>query len=165
MSKLYCRHSSYHKHIINYFSTRKKCKIVQTLYLGMAMGRGTSFVFPIPIPYSYILTCYPIHTQRRWEIESNPRPQWVWIFPPHLRPRSESIFLNKERVFLSFNGNIEMHYPRICAHFNIFLPNISFTRLTINESSYIMIIIKPNNMTYHYQPSQQKQKHELSTFG
>jgi len=28
-----------------------------------------------------------------------------------------------------------------------------------------MIVIKPNNMTYHYQPLQQKQKHDLSTFG
>jgi len=28
-----------------------------------------------------------------------------------------------------------------------------------------MTIIKPNNMTYHYQPPQQKQKHDLSTFG
>jgi len=37
--------------------------------------------------------------------------------------------------------------------------------LIINESSYIMTIIKPNNMTYHYQPLQQKQEHDLSTFG
>jgi len=28
-----------------------------------------------------------------------------------------------------------------------------------------MIVIKPNNMTYHYQPPQQKQNHDLSTFG
>jgi len=60
-----------------------------------------------------------------------------------------------------------MNYPRIYAHFNIFLPNNSVAPLTINESSYIMIVIKPNNMTYHYQPPQQKQKqkHDLSTFG
>jgi len=56
-----------------------------------------------------------------------------------------------------------MHYPKICAHFNIFLPNNSVAPLTINEKSYIMIVIKPNNMTYHYQPPQQK--HDLSTFG
>jgi hypothetical protein len=28
-----------------------------------------------------------------------------------------------------------------------------------------MVVIKPNNMTYHYQPPKQKQKHDLSTFG
>ena len=28
-----------------------------------------------------------------------------------------------------------------------------------------MTIIKPNNMTYHYQPPLQKQKHDISTFG
>jgi len=48
-----------------------------------------------------------------------------------------------------------MHYPTICAHFNISLPNNSAAPLTINESSYIMTIINPNNMTYHYQPPQQ----------
>ena len=58
-----------------------------------------------------------------------------------------------------------MHYPIICAHFNTFLPNNSLAPLTINESSYIMIVIKSNNMTYHYQPPQQKQKHNFSTFG
>jgi len=58
-----------------------------------------------------------------------------------------------------------MLYPTICAHFNIFLPNNSVASLTINESSYIMTIIKPNNMTCHYQPPQHKQKHDLSTFG
>ena len=58
-----------------------------------------------------------------------------------------------------------MHYPIICAHFNISLPNNSVAPLTINESSYIMTIIKLNNMTYHYQPPQQKQKHGLYTFG
>jgi len=30
---------------------------------------------------------------------------------------------------------------------------------------YIMTIIKPNNMACHYQPLQQKQKYDLSTFG
>jgi len=49
-----------------------------------------------------------------------------------------------------------MHYPTICAHFNIFLSNNSIAPLTINESSYIMRIIKPNNMAYHYQPPQRK---------
>jgi len=68
-----------------------------------------------------------------------------------LSPQWINFFIKKE-FFLSFNGNIEMNYLRICAHFNIFLPNISFTLLTINESFYIMIVIKPNNMTYHYQP-------------
>jgi len=58
-----------------------------------------------------------------------------------------------------------MHYPKICAHFNISLSNNSVAPLTINESSCIMIVIKPNNMTYHYQLPQQKQKHDLSTFG
>jgi len=58
-----------------------------------------------------------------------------------------------------------MHYPTIWAHFNILLPNNSVASLTINERSYIMTIIKPNNMTYHYQPPQQTQKHDLSTFG
>jgi len=38
--------------------------------------------------------------------------------------------------------------------------------LTINESFYIMtIIVNPNNITCHYQLPQQKQKHDLSTFG
>jgi len=50
-----------------------------------------------------------------------------------------------------------MYYPTICVHFNIYLSNNSVAPLTINESSYIMTIIKPNNMTYHYQPPQQKQ--------
>jgi len=59
-----------------------------------------------------------------------------------------------------------MHYPIICAHFSIFLPNNSVAPLTINESSYIMTIMKPNNMAYHYQPPQQKQKkNDFSTFG
>jgi len=58
-----------------------------------------------------------------------------------------------------------MHYPIICAHFNISLPNNSVAHLTIIESSYIMTIIKPNNMTYHYQAPQQRQQHNLSTFG
>jgi len=58
-----------------------------------------------------------------------------------------------------------MHYPTICAHFNISLPNNLVDPLTISESSYIMTIIKTNNMTYHYQPPQQKQKYDLSTFG
>jgi len=50
-----------------------------------------------------------------------------------------------------------MHYPTICAHFNIFLPNNSVAPLTIRESSYIITIIKPNNTAYHYQsPQQQK---------
>jgi len=44
-----------------------------------------------------------------------------------------------------------MHYPIIWAHFNISLLNNSVASLTINESSYIMTIIKPNDMTYHYQ--------------
>jgi len=57
-----------------------------------------------------------------------------------------------------------MHYSTICVHFNISLPNNSVAPLTMNESSYIMTIIKSNNMTYHYQPPQQKQKYELSTF-
>jgi len=82
----------------------------------------------------------------------------VRVFPPHPRPRSESIFFNKKRVFLSFNGNVVMHYPTICAHFTISLLNNSVAPLTINESSYIMTIIKPNNMAYHYQLPQQKQK-------
>jgi len=43
-----------------------------------------------------------------------------------------------------------MYYPTIRAHFNISLPNNSVALLTINESSYIMTIIKLNNMTYHY---------------
>jgi len=58
-----------------------------------------------------------------------------------------------------------MHYPTICAHFNISFSNNSVAPLTTNESSYIIAIIKRNNMTYHYQPPQQKQKHDLSTFG
>jgi len=58
-----------------------------------------------------------------------------------------------------------MHYPRICVHFNISLPNNLVAPLIINESSCIMIVIKPNNMTYHYQPPQQKQKHDIFTFG
>ena len=45
-----------------------------------------------------------------------------------------------------------MNYPTICSHFNISLTNNLVSPLTINESSYIMTIIKPNNMTYHYQP-------------
>ena len=48
-----------------------------------------------------------------------------------------------------------MHYPTSCAHFNISLPNNSIASLTVNESSYTMTIIKPNNMAYHYQPPQQ----------
>jgi len=56
-----------------------------------------------------------------------------------------------------FNGNVVMHYPTICAYFNFSLPNNSVAPLTINESSHIMTIIKLNNMTYHYQPPQQKQ--------
>jgi len=43
-----------------------------------------------------------------------------------------------------------MHYPTIYAHFNISIPINSVAPLTIHESSYIMTIIKPNNMTYHY---------------
>jgi len=64
-----------------------------------------------------------------------------------------------------------MNYPTICTHFNILLPNNSVTPLTINESSfffwrenessYILTII----IGYHYQPPQQKQKYDLSTFG
>jgi len=50
-----------------------------------------------------------------------------------------------------------MHYTTICAHFNISLLNNLVAPLTINGSSYIMTIIKPNNMTYHYQSPQQKQ--------
>jgi len=80
-------------------------------------------------------------------------------------PRSESVFLNKKKFFLRFNGNVVMHYPTICAHFNISLPNNSIAPLTINKSSYIMTIIKPYNMTYHYQPPQQKQNYDLSTIG
>jgi len=67
-------------------------------------------------------------------------------------PAMNQFFLVK-RVFLSFNGNVVMHYPTICAHFNISLPNNLVAPLTINESSYIMTIIKPN-MAYHYQPPQ-----------
>lgn len=79
--------------------------------------------------------------------------------PAPSRPRSESIFLiKKEFFFLNFNGNVIMHYPTICAHFNIFLPNNLVAPLTINESSYIITTIKPNNMAYHYQPPQQQQK-------
>jgi len=33
-----------------------------------------------------------------------------------------------------------MHYPTICIHFNISLPNNSVAPLTINESSYIMML-------------------------
>jgi len=57
--------------------------------------------------------------------------------------------------FLSFNGNVVMHYPTIWAHFNISLQNNLTAHLTINESSHIMTIINPNNMAYHYQPLQQ----------
>jgi len=57
-----------------------------------------------------------------------------------------------------------MNYSTICAHFNIPLTNNLVAPLTINESSYIMTIIKPNNMAYHYQPPQQTKKHDLSTF-
>ena len=65
-------------------------------------------------------------------------------------------FFNRKRVFfLSFNGNVVMHYLTTCAHFNIFLANNSVDPLTINKSSYIMTIINPNNMAYHYQPLQQ----------
>ena len=120
---------------------------------------------PSPSPYAHILTRYSTHTQRGWEIESHPRLQWVRVFPHHPRPCTESICFNKKRVFLSFNDNVVMHYPTICTHFNIFLSNNSVAPLTINESSYIITIIKPNNMAYHYQPPQQKQKHDLSTFG
>jgi len=86
-------------------------------------------------------------------------------FRPISVPVVINFFLIKKEFFLSFNGNIVMHYPTICTHFNIFLLNNSVAPLTINESSYIMAIIKPNNMTYHYQPPQQKQKHDPSTFG
>jgi len=58
-----------------------------------------------------------------------------------------------------------MHYPTICVHFKISLPNNSVDPFTINEISYIMTIIKPNNTAYHYQPPQQKQKCDISTFG
>jgi len=58
-----------------------------------------------------------------------------------------------------------MHYPTICVHFNNSLLNNSVDPLTINENSYIMAIIKTNNMTYHYQPPPQKQKSDISTFG
>jgi len=43
-----------------------------------------------------------------------------------------------------------MHYSTICTHFNISIPNNLVAPLTINESFYIMTIIKPNNMAYHY---------------
>jgi len=46
-----------------------------------------------------------------------------------------------------------MHYPTICTHFNISLSNNSVAHLTINESFYIMTIIKPNNMTSLSTPS------------
>jgi len=65
--------------------------------------------------------------------------------------------IKKEFFFKLFNSNVVMHYPTICAHFTISLSNNSVAPLTINKSSYIMTIMKPNNMTYHYQP-QQKQK-------
>jgi hypothetical protein len=56
-------------------------------------------------------------------------------------PAVNQFFLIK-RVFLSFNGNVVMHYSTIYAHLSISLPNNSVAPLTINESSYIMTIIK-----------------------
>jgi len=125
-------------------------------------GAGWGRVLPSPSPTLIYLPCpYPTG-KRNWITSpspmgsgipsSSPSPQWINFF-------------NKKRVFLRFNRNFVMHYPTICAHFNIYLPNNSVAPLTINESSYIMTIIKPNNMTYHHQPPQQKQKHDLSAFG
>ena len=62
-----------------------------------------------------------------------PYPQWINFF-------------NKKKSFLSFNGNVVMHYPTIYAHFNFFLLNNSIAPLTINESSYIMTIITWHNI-------------------
>jgi len=80
-------------------------------------------------------------------------------------PAVNQFFLRKKDFLLSFNGNVVMDYPTICAHFNISLPNNSVSLLTINECSYIMTINKLNNTAYHYQPPQEKQKHDISTFG
>jgi len=61
--------------------------------VGMAMGRGgDGFCLLHPhllLAYTYMLP----------EIESHPRPQWVLVYPPYPRPRSESIFFNINGVF------------------------------------------------------------------
>jgi len=131
--------------------------IEMSIYLGMAMSRGgDGFCLPHPrliLPYTYLLPySYPMRI-RNWI--SSPSPMGSAIPAPSPSPQWITFFL-KKKFFLSFNGNIVMHYPTICAHFNISLPNNSVSPLTINESSYIMTIIKSNNMIYHYQPPQQK---------
>jgi len=124
------------------------------------MGRGWGRVLPSPSPSPtpiYLPVTLPIPNG---DEKLNPIlvPNGFGYSRLIPVPVVNHVFFNKKRVFLSFNGNVVMHYPTICAHFSISLPNNSVAPLTINESSYIMTIIKPNNMTYHYQPPQQKQK-------
>jgi hypothetical protein len=114
--------------------------------VGMAMGRGADR-FCLPHPHSLLPT-----GMRNWI--SSPSPMGSSIPAPSPSPHWINFLIKKS--FLSFNGNVVMHYPTICAHFNISLPNNSVAPLTINESSYIMTIIKPNNITYQYQPPQKK---------
>ena len=109
------KEKNYHKIIVQISFLDSNKAILTWVQLGMQWGGvGTGFTFPIPIPYSCILTRYPTHIQRGWEIESHPRPQWVRVFPPHPRTRNEQFFLIKKKVFLSLNGNVGTHYPTIC---------------------------------------------------
>jgi len=97
----------------------------------------------------------PIYIHVTLHISNGNEIQFFGYSRPFPIPAVNQFFLIKKEFFLSFNGNIVMHYPTICVHFNIFLSN-NFVLLTINESSYIMTIIKPNNMAYHYQPLNNK---------
>ena len=51
-------------------------------WVGITMGRGGDS-FHLPRPHTIISYTYPLHTQTqwRWEIESHPRPQRVWVSP------------------------------------------------------------------------------------
>jgi len=131
---------------------KKTCFSI-TLSLESRHGNGAGWgrVLPSPSPFPtpiYLLITLPIpNGMRNWI--SSPSPMGLGILASSSSPQWINFFLLK-RVFLSFNGNIVIHYPIICAHFSISLSNNSVVApLTINESFYIMIVIKPNNMTYH----------------
>ena len=112
------------------------CVCINCITSRHGNGRGgDGFCHPRPhplIPYIYTLP-YPYPTgMRNWI--SSPSPMGSGI--PISSPSPQWInFFDKKRVFLSFNDNIVVHYPTICVHFNIYLPNNSVAPLTINESS------------------------------
>jgi len=54
-----------------------------------------------------------------------PVPNEIGYSRPIPVPVLNQFSYNKKKVFLSFNGNVVMHYPTICAHFNISFMNNS----------------------------------------